>query len=282
MTFNQQFMKTRNTLLIIICLIALGSCKNKNEAYMEKMVSTKFMQSSSPPPPPPPAAAKTQELYSQKLVKKGELTISSKDIELTKTLIYRFVKECNGYVTNENLVKNDVFSYIEISLNIQASHFDNFLLLLDSSKMNIVSRTFSVEDISLKYIDDSTRLQNKKKLEKKYLDLLSKTNDIKNLLEIEDKLEEIQTDIEVKESQLKLLDKKITYSEFTIRIEKSISNLTYEDSTKFRYKLSKGIIQGWEGIKSVLVFLITIWPLYVLITIIFLVIRKIKKRKNKK
>lgn len=276
-------MKTKNTLLIIICLIALGSCKNKNELGFEKMVPAEFMQSSAlPPPPPPPSAAKTQDLYSQKLVKKGELTISSKDIELTKTLIYRFVKECNGYVTNENLVKNDVFSYIEISLNVQASQFDFFLQLLDSSKINLVSRTFSVDDVSLKYIDDSTRLQNKKKLEKKYLDLLSKTNDIKNLLEIEDKLEEIQTDIEVKESQLKLLDKKIAYSEFNIKIEKTTSDLTYEDSNKFRYKLGKGIIQGWEGFKSVLVFLITIWPLYVLITIVFLAIKKRKKKKNKK
>lgn len=275
-------MKTRNTLLIIICLIALGSCKNKNEVFHEKMVSTELMQSLAPPPPPPPNASKTQEPYTQKLIKKGELTISSNDIELTKKLIYRIVTECNGYVTNENLVKNDFFSYFEISLSIRASHFDNFLLLIDSSKIDVISRTFSVADISLKYIDDSTRLQNKKKLQKKYLDLLSKTNDIKNLLEIEDKLEEIQTDIEIKESQLKLLDKKIAYSEFTIKIEKSTSNLSYEDSNKFMYKISKGIVQGWEGIKSVLVFLFTIWPLYVLIAIIFLLIRQIKKKKIKK
>ena len=275
-------MKIRNAILIIICLITIGSCKSKNERGFEQMMSTEFMQSSAlPPPPPPPPTSQTQDMSSQKLIKKGELTISSKDIEVTKTLIYGIVKECNGYVTNENLVKNDVFSYIEISLNIQASQFDNFLLLLDSSKIDIVSRTFSVEDISLKYIDDSTRLQNKKKLEKKYLDLLSRTNDIKNLLEIEDKLEEIQTDIEVKESQLKLLNKKINYSEFFIKIEKDSGFLTKEDKNKFTYRINQGLILGWEGIKIVIVFLILIWPVYAVFAMLFLIIRIMKRRKTK-
>jgi len=248
---------------------------------MEKDVSAEMLGTPGlqiPPPPPP----KNQGQYNPKLVKKGELTISSKDIELTKELVYRLVKECNGYVINENFTNNDYNTYFDISLNIRASHFDLFLKKLDSSKINIVSRTFSVEDISMEYIDDSTRLCNKKKLERKYIDLLAKSNDIKNLLEIEEKLEEIQTDIEVKESQLKLLDKQIAYSEVKIKIEKDITNLTYEDRTKFTYKLSQGFVRGWEGIKVVLIFLLTIWPVYILVALIYFVINPIIKRRKKK
>jgi len=279
--FNQHIMKTKNTLLIVICFIAAISCRNKHE-YMEADVSAEMMVTpgSQIPPPPPP---KNQGQYNPKLVKKGELTISSKDMELTKELVYRFIKECNGYVINENFTNNDYNTYFDISLNIQASLFDLFLKKLDSSKINIVSRTFSVEDISMNYIDDSTRLCNKKKLERKYLDLLTKSKEIKNLLEIEEKLEEIQTDIEVKESQIKLLDKQIAYSEIKIKIEKNITNLTYEDRTRFTYKLSQGFVKGWEAIKVLLIFLLTIWPFYILIALIFFVIKPIiKKRKKKK
>jgi len=275
-------MKTKTTLLIVICLFAVISCKNKDE-NMGKAVFAEMMvtQGSEIPPPPPPS--KNQGQYNPKLIKKGELTISSKDIELTKEQVYRLAKECNGYVINENFINNDYYSSFDISLNIQASHFDLFLKKLDSSKINIVSRTFSVEDITMKYIDDSTRLFNKKKLEGKYLELLAKTNDIKNLLEIEEKLEEIQTDIEVKENQLKVLDKQIAYSEFKIKIEKDITNLTYEDRTKFTYKLSQGIVRGWEGMKVLVIFLFSIWPLYILIALIyFVIIPIIKKRKKKK
>ena len=173
-------------------------------------------------------------------------------------------------MTNENLVKDEIFSYYNISLNISAVRFDLFLKLLDSSKMNIVSRTFSVEDVTLKYIDDSTRLQNKKRLEKKYLELLSRTNDMKSILEIEDKLEQIQTDIEVKEGQMKMLNKQIAYSAFQIKIEQAVVNLSYEDRTKFVYKLKQAIAQGWELLKSLAVGMVSIWPLWVLVYVLFL------------
>ena len=134
----------------------------------------------------------------------------------------------------------------------------------------------------MQYIDDSTRLFNKKKLENKYLDLLSKTNDIKNIIEIEEKLEEIQTDIEVKESQLKILDKIIAYSEFKIKIEKDINNLTYEDRAKFTNKLGQGVIRGWEGMKTMVIFMFSIWPLYILIALIYFATKfVIKKRKRR-
>ena len=236
-----------------------------------------------PPPPPPPGvkSASQEKNSSPKLVKKGELTIASNDLEATKALIYKFVKECNGYVTNENLVKDEIFAHIEMSLNVQASHFEMFLKLLDSSKVNIVSSTFSVEDVSLKYIDDSTRLQNKKKLEQKYRDLLSRAKDMKDLLEIEDKLEEIQTEIEVRESQLKMLDKQIAYSEFTVKIEKDNVYLPYNARSKFTYRLGQGIVAGWDGVKSMVIFLFSIWPLYLLIALVVFAIKAIIKRRKK-
>jgi len=275
-------MKAKTILVLVISIFALISCRNK-DGNMEKEVFTEMMVAPGSDVPPPPPPSENQEQYNPKLIKKGELTISSKNIELTKELVYRLAKECNGYVINENFSNNDYYSSFDISLKIKASYFDLFLKKLDSSEINIVSRTFSVEDVTMKYIDDSTRLFNKKKLEGKYLELLAKTNDTKNLLEIEEKLEEIQTDIEVKENQLKVLDKQIAFSEFKIKIEKDITNLTYEDRNKFTYKLSQGIVQGWEGTKVIVIFFFSIWPLYILIALIYIVLKVIiKKRKKKK
>lgn len=128
-------------------------------------------------------------------------------------------------------------------------------------------------------MDDSTRLQNKKKLQKKYLDLLSRATDMKSTLEIEEKSEEIQTDIEVRESQVKVLERKINYSQFFIKIEKDYGFLKQEEKNKFTYKISQGLHYGWEGIKNSIVFLILIWPLYVLLAILILVRKYYKRRR---
>jgi hypothetical protein len=274
-------MKLGKCILVLICLLIALSCSKKQELKKQVLMESVNASYEPPPPPPPPPPAINQSSYNPKLVKKGDLTISSIDIESTKQLIFGFVKICNGYVINENLVANEPNSFYQISLNIQASQFDKFVHLLDSSKLNIVSRSFSVADVTMQYVDNVTRLENKKKLEKRYLDLLAKTKEIKDILEIEEKLENIRTEIEVKESQLKVLDKQIEYSEFNLKIEKRKVNISFDDTNKYSYKIGQGLISGWEGIKSFLIALISIWPIYLLIAILYYAIRGIIRKKKK-
>ncbi len=274
-------MKTSITLIVFACLFTLASCHSKERFFMEKDATNMSMAGSDVPPPPPSVVATHKEQNPARLIKKGEITIASNDIESTKSLIYKFVGECNGYVTSENMFKDEFFSRIEVSLNVQSSRFEVFLKLLDSAKINIVSSKFSVDDVSMRYVDDSTRLQNKRKLGQKYRDLLSRATNMKDLLDLEEKLDQIQTDIEVRENQLKMLDKQIAYSEFTVRIEKNAINLPYNARNKFTYRLGQGIIAGWEGAKSILIFLFAIWPFYVVVGIIFMAVKAIIKRRKK-
>lgn len=284
-------MKLLNILVLVCCLVTIilcGSSCNHNPANFEGGNASSLYGVSNvrenAPPPPPGSSAPVQNDYNPKLIKKGELTISSNAIETTKTLLYSFVKACNGNVISENLVKSNFSTYYEIGLNVRASDFDKFLNLLDSAELNIVSRSFTVEDITLQYTDDSTRLQNKKKLRDKYLGLLVKATDMKSTLDIEDKIEELQTDIELKEGRMKLLDKQVAYSDFSVRIELDDQNLSDGARNKFTYRIGKGISNGWHGMKEFVIFLVTIWPVYLFAGVFLYLIRYIirRRRKNKK
>lgn len=271
-------MKIQSTILFVFILLLTISCGNKaakDTAQPEEMVMAEMSMNA-----PPPGETFDVKEYCPKLIKKGNLTISATDIEATKNMIYQFVKRFNGYVVSESLVNDAPVSYYQLSLNIQATHLDKFVGSLDSSKLNIVSRNFSVEDVTMQYIDDTTRLENKKKLEKRYLDLLSKTTDIKNIMEVEEKLESIRTDIESRAGQLKVLDRQIAYSELSIRIEKRSSNLTFDQTNRYSYKLIQGFVAGWEGVKTFLIFLISLWPFYIVLAVLFFVIKVIVKKKN--
>lgn len=280
-------MKTNYVISLLVSACVLLSCGKKQEVNNKNVLEYKGLVARSyncPPPPPPPAAQDLrQEKNNAKLVKKGSLTLSTTDIELTKKQIYEYVKNCNGYVVNENLEAKEPYSSYSILLNIEASQFDRFVYLLDSAKLNVVSKSFSVEDVTMEYVDHATRLENKKKLEKRYLDLLAKSKNVKEMLEIEEKLEEIRSDIEVKENQLKTLDKQIAYSEFSLTIEKRKINLTYDESNSYMRKIIQGVSSGWEGLKWFLITLITIWPIYIIIVLLYFVVRKlIRKWKSKK
>lgn len=288
-------MKTKKILLLFFCFLTILSCKRNLENKKEVLMECEKIEVNDdvPPPPPPPASTRydyvmqdkasssESDLYNPKLIKKGSLTISSSNIEDTKSIIYAFVKRCNGQVVNENLISNEPNSYYRIFINVQASLYDKFFMLIDSAKLNIISKSFSSQDVTMEYIDNKTRLDNKKKLEKRYLELLAKTKDIKDMLDIEEKLESIRSDIESRETQMNVMEKQIAFSEVHITIEKRTINVTYDEKNKYSYKLVQGLLSGWQGIKTFLVFLFSIWPFYILIILCYLIIRYVRN-KNKK
>lgn len=138
-----------------------------------------------------------------KLIKRGSLTIATNDIDKTKEQLYTFVKKCQGYIEKENMYSRGANSYCQFTVNVKASEFDHFIALADSGELNVINKSFSVDDVTASYIDDSTRLENKKRLEKRYLELLNKASEMKEILEIEEKLEVLRSDIESRQNQMK-------------------------------------------------------------------------------
>jgi hypothetical protein len=271
----------KSEIILIGLLAMMSSCRDHlnydRASPMEITKSVDFAMNMSPPM----LASTVQDKYNPKLIKKGSLVISSVNIEQTKNLIYDFVKRCKGKIISESLEANDPYSYYQIVLNVDASLFDKFFILIDSAKLNITAKTFSTEDVTMVYIDNTTRLENKKKLEKRYLELLSKTKDIKDMLDIEEKLEGIRSDIESRESQMKVMDKQIAYSEIHLKLEKKSINLTYYEKNKYSYKLLQGLASGWQGIKSAMIFLFSIWPLYFLAFGVYYLIRFLRNKRKK-
>lgn len=276
-----------------ICLTAFSlaiSCSRSPEydsqgAFEKSVVSAEMASPDLPPVSPGDRAssrdaAGNKPAYSAKLIKTGSIGISTPDLEKTRSLVYSLVKQCGGAVTSELFSKDYGFTYYELTISVPAVRFELFQQLMDSSKLNISAREFSSEDVALKYIDDSTRLENKKRLEQKYLSLLARTSEMKSILEIEDKLEEIRSDIEVRQGQFNALKNKIAFSTIKIRINKEIHYTSWEDQNKFSTRLLNGLSNGWDGLKSFAVYLLSVWPAWFILAILFWVINRNRKKKK--
>lgn len=281
-------MKIRFIFLILVALSLMTNCKeNRSQVYNEMVPSssdptgvTKEKQNDDIISGNENKSVADNNEYETKVIKTGNILVTSKDIEEAKTIIYKFVIKCKGNIVNENLISQEPLSYYDIQLNIRADLFDQFFKLIDSSGLNIISKSFNSTDVTLDYVDNKTRLENKKKLEQSYLNLLSKAKDIKSILEIEEKLESVREDIESGESQMKVMEKQISYSSVTLRIEKQDINLTYKEKSKYWYRIWRAIIDGWSGIKTLLILIITIWPIYAIIIGVYFLIRFLRRRKR--
>lgn len=268
---------------IFFIFLILSAC-NKENNYNVKSVSCALASiSESVQPPPPPGEYRDNPENQTKLIKTGNLKIIAKDIETIKLKLNEILLNCKGTITYESLTKNETESSYSLLYSVPANNFDKFTHLIDSLNLNIAEKTYKVSDVTLKYIDETSRLNNKKKLEKTYTDLLTKATSIKNIIDIQEKIEEIRADIESREEQLKTLNNKIAFSEFDITLEtpQKEKKLNSRKNENVFSRFTDAITSGFSSIIDSFIFLISIWPIYILLFILFLIFRYYRKKHKK-
>jgi len=230
------------------------------------------------------SSTRTQKVdTSKKIVKEGDISFETNNVNETRKKIVHSLKQFGGYVEEDNQsLNNDDNNRKEYVLKIRvpAKKFDFFLDTVSSTADKIDSKNISITDVTTHYIDITTRLANKKTLENSYLELLKKSSKISDLLEIENKLSEIRSDIESTQGQLNYLNKQVAYSALTITFY--TKQAVQDNGQTFGYKLKMALSSGWDFLGSMFFGFITLWPLLIIVTILYLLFRSWRKRIGKR
>ena len=147
----------------------------------------------------------------------------------------------------------------------------------------ILYKEIEARDVTDQFIDLETRLENKRNYLKRYNDLLIKANSIKEILEIEEKIRALEEEIENTTGKLKYLSDLVAYSTLDLTISKQ-KNFKYHPTKrdKFSEKLKQSLSKGWFGFVDFFLFIINIWPLWIIITLIFYLWKKYKMKIKRK
>jgi len=133
--------------------------------------------------------------------------------------------------------------------------------------------------VTTQYIDYTAQVANKKKLEDRYLQLLGKATKMADMLQIEDKLAEIQTEIESTQRQLNYLVKQVEYSELDITFFSKPPVQNKNNNNSFGYRLVTSLSGGWYILGEIFFSVIAVWPLWIIIGAAIYVLVRIRKNK---
>jgi len=216
----------------------------------------------------------------KKIIKSGTIEFEASNINAARKKILQALKKYGGYVDEDNQTTNSDINRKEYNLKISipAKYFDFLVDSVSASADKIDTKNISVTDVTTRYIDMKTRLDNKKILENRYLELLKKGTKISDLLEIENKLTEIRSDIESSQGQLNYLNKQIAYSSLDITFYTKATTQNIDD--RFTNKFKTSIIAGWDTLKNLFFGIISIWPLLVITAIIYWMFKGWRKRRG--
>jgi hypothetical protein len=276
-------MKSR--LLIALLFFAVLSCKKGEDAASED-VSIQAIKLA------PLAKAESTEVAGnsdssnprdksteQKIIKNGNLKFETSNLETTYKQIKTAVKKEGATIQNDSEGKDYGTIYRRITIRIPSENFDVFIKEISSGVDYFDNKEISAQDVTEQYIDIDARLKAKKKLENRYLELLSKATKMSEMLAIEAQLSAIREEVEAKEGQLRYLQSQISLSTVTIEFYKTVAE---ESGVTISYgaKIWNAFKSGFYGISSFFLSLLEIWPFIIIATTLFYFIRKRFKKKN--
>lgn len=231
----------------------------------------------------PPVVKEGKELQQsqieKKLIKEGELRFKTSDIAATRKVLIISLEKLGGYISEEGENNYDGQKAITLNTRIPAKNFDAFLSVVSNNAESIDSKNIRIKDVTTEFIDITTQLANKKKLEARYLELLNKASKVSDLIEIEDKLTDIRSEIESTQGQLNYLSKQVAYSTLSITF---YSKQTVQDNGQtFGYKIKSALTNGWYTLGSLFFGFIAWWPIWLVLFVVVFAIRKWRNRSRK-
>jgi hypothetical protein len=214
----------------------------------------------------------------KKLIKNGEVSFQVNSLSATKQKIESALKAKGGYISKENSYDYSNNPTEELIVRIPAKDFDNFLVEVLNGVEKIDYKRVDIEDVTEQFVDIEARLKSKRQLETKYSELLIKASNMEDILKIQKEMEIIREDIESSEGRLKYLNNQVGYS--TLKI------IYYEHklSSGFNFggKMGNALKDGSTGFLWFLIFMVQLWPLWVIGFLIWRFIIWLIRRNRKK
>jgi hypothetical protein len=215
----------------------------------------------------------------QKIIKTSNLTFETKNLDKTFEEISGFVKQYKGFIQSDESFKGYNKVSRRLTIRIPAEGFQPTLDSIAKSVSFFDEKSISQRDVTEEFVDLEARLKAKRELENRYLQLLSKAKNVKEMLEIERELSNIREEIEAKQGRLKYLQNKVSYSTINIEFYRLIPNETGV-TIGYGTKMWNAFKSGFNGLSSFILGLLSIWPfLIIIVLIVYWVRRKFIKRK---
>ena len=283
----------KSIFLILLTILIITSCHQKDtykesvafadmEMEEEIMPITRQQKNLPPlPPTPPMEQLKNEEVVKKKIIKDGRIGLKVSDLESTKTRVDSLIKRYDAYYSNENLNNSDRESSYNLTIRIPSSSFESFIHAIEIGNGEILYKEVDARDVTDEFIDLETRLQNKRAYLKRYQELLNKARNVKEILEVEEKIRALEEEIESTTGRLKYLGDLVDYSTLRLNIYKQ-KDYKYNPKKreKFSERIKQSLSKGWFGLIDFFLLLIKIWPFWIVTILIIYFIRKMRRNRK--
>ena len=227
-------------------------------------------------------APAAQQDWDKKIIKTASLNLEVKDYNVYNSSLRDKIKQTGGYVAQEQQTQSEYKIENTITIKVPVDQFDNAVNLITASVREINEKKISSEDVTTQVIDTRSRLEAKKQVRLRYLDLLKQAKNMEEILNVQSEINGIQEEIESAAGRIEYLSHSSSFSTINLTFFQ-VLNATAKDTDKISFgtKLGAAFKNGWSWVGEVFVGIVSIWPLLLMIFAGFIIYKKTRTPKIK-
>jgi Domain of unknown function (DUF4349) len=225
-------------------------------------------------PAPPPVYAD----WDKKIIKTADLHIEVKDFQRYTSRLHNAVKTSGGYIAQEQQAQTAAEIDNTVSIKVPVDRFDDLLQQLPSDSDRLMEKKVTSEDVTMELVDTKSKLETKKEVRERYLELLKQAHSMKDIITVQNEINDIQEQMDQASGRIAWLGHSSAYSTINLRFYQVLDGGVREDpSPTFFHQLKDAVVEGWKGLSSLLLGMMSVWPLWIALLFGAVWIRKLMR-----
>jgi len=155
------------------------------------------------------------------IIRTGEVRLRVDDYEAARANLTAAVEARGGYVSDSTQQVHDrgdeSWTSGRVVLRVPAENFSGMMATAEGEGRVLESST-STQDVTDQVVDLQARLENLRAERERLRELYQRANDTEDILAVERRLSEVQTEIERTEARLQNLQRQVAYSTITVEM----------------------------------------------------------------
>lgn len=264
-------------LILLTCL--LFACNQRESSLDYSDASYKTEQASYDETEEQQQPGKDIQAEDRKIIKTADIRFQVTDLLESTKRIEAITAQYSGFLSSMNQTNSTYSINNSLTIRIPSDKLDAFILEVEKESVFTNYKRINAQDVTEEFVDISSRLATKKEVRDRYIEILrNQARTVKDILDAEEKIRVIQEEIESIEGRLKYLNNRTALSTINVELYQEVEYTkappTYKKS--FFTKLKEGFSNGWDLILDIAVGIVNIWPIILIIVLIFLMRKRIK------
>ena len=237
----------------------------------------------APQPPKDRAQVSTPNTdWDKKIIKTGTLTIETDNYHKYNNQIHQLVKKWEAYIASEQENSSDYKIENVLTIKIPVQYFDETVQQLSSSAAGkLLAKQITAQDVTAEYFDTRARMETKKRIRLRYLDMVQKAKNMEEVLQVEREINAMQEQIEAGEGRINYLGHSAAYSTIHLTFFQVLNPKAADpEKPPFGARMLAAMTDGLWWFGELIILLFTLWPVWIGIGAIILLVRRIKKIKK--